>query len=127
MKRIALLIALAMGLAGCGSENDGPAVPAVTVTVQYLAATVPATPVVMSSGIQNSSDPAVPPTPTGILATQNTDTTGKITFTVPGSTSTGSLCFSSLIQRTGGFSFAQDCRTLNLLQASELLNHDQPR
>jgi hypothetical protein len=125
MRRIAMMVAAALGLAACGgSDGNDPAVSQVTVTVRYYGTTSPGRDVVMSSGIQTHPDPLVHPTPTGVLATQPTGDDGTTTFTVPGSTTTGSLCFSSLIMVQGGYEWAASCASLNALTPTVLLDHD---
>ncbi len=126
MKRIALTIAAALGLAACGGPDTAPSVSQVTVTVRYHGTTTPGTDVVMSSGIQGSSSPLVVPTPTGVLATQATGSAGTTIFTVPASTDTGNLCFSSLIMIQGGYEWAASCASLNALTPTVLLDHDAP-
>lgn len=118
MSRFTLLLAVALGLAACGG-SDSPSVTQVTVTVHQGGLPLQ-TAVVMSAGID---DTRVPPVPTGILATQNTNSSGQTVFTVPASTSTGVLCFSSTLSVAGGSSFVDDCATLNALSPTVLLEH----
>ena len=115
MKRFALLLAVALGLAACGG-SDAPSVTQVTVTVKQGGVVRPNAPVVMSSGID---DTGFMPVPTGILATQSTNASGQTVFTVPASTSTGSLCFSW--STDSGLGFAMNCATLNALSPTVLL------
>lgn len=120
MGRIISLLAVAIGLAACGG-SDGPAVTQVTVTVRQGGAVRPDAPVIMSAGIDETR---TPPVPTGqIGATQFTNASGQTVFTVPGSTTTGTLCFSSSLPLTGGSSFADDCATLNALSPTVTLQH----
>ena len=120
MGRITLLIAVVLGLAACGG-SDGPAVTQVSVTVRQGGAVLPNAPVVMSAGID---DTRRPPVPTGqIGATQNTNASGQTVFTVPGSTTTGMVCFSSSLPLAGGSSFADECASLNALSPTVVLGH----
>jgi hypothetical protein len=118
MRRVAMLAALSVGLVGCG--GDGSSVSQVTVTVRQAGLALGGVDVVASAGI----DSARPPNPTGVMETRATDASGKTTFTVPSSTSTGELCFSSYLPLPGGYSFDRDCRTLNALAAAVTLEHD---
>ena len=78
-------------------------------------------PVVMSAAIDETR---TPPLPIGVPnVTQSTNSSGQTVFTVPSSTSTGSLCFSSSRSFGAGFSFVDDCATLNALSPSILLEH----
>jgi ABC-type glycerol-3-phosphate transport system substrate-binding protein len=113
MKRLTMLLAVALGLAGCGS-SDSPSVSQVVVTVLSHGSTVANTPVVASADIDPSSI-----NPTGVIATQNTSSSGQTTFTVPSSTTSGKLCFSSLKDS----SFDAACYTLNSLPATLALEH----
>ncbi len=116
MGRITLLLAVVLSLAACGG-SDSPAVTQVTVTVRQGGAVLPDAPVVMSAGVDGT-------VPTGqIGATQTTNASGQTVFTVPGSTTTGMLCFSSTLSITGGSSFADDCATLNALSPTVVLEH----
>ena len=115
MRRFALLLAVALGLAACGG-SDSPSVSQVTVTVREAGAVRPNASVVMSSGIDETG---FMPVPTGVLATQSTNASGQTVFTVPASTSTGSLCFSW--STNSGTAFVLDCATLNALSPTVLL------
>jgi hypothetical protein len=119
MKRVAMLVALAVGMAGCGGD-DGPSVTQVTVTVRQGGTPLADTSVVESTDIDASTEPD---TPTGVLETRTTDSAGQVTFTVPASTPTGKLCFSSSVALSGGFSFSGDCKTLNALTPTVDLDH----
>ena len=120
MGRITLLLAVVLGLAACGG-SDSPAVTQITVTVRQGGAVLPNAPVVMSAGID---DTQTPPVPTGQVGpTQSTNASGQTVFTVPGSTTTGVLCFSSTLSITGGSSFADDCATLNAHSPTVVLEH----
>ncbi len=120
MSRFTLLLAVALGLAACGG-SDSPSVTQVTVTVRQGGAVLPNAPVVMSAGID---DTLIPPVPTGIPnLEQFTNASGQTVFTVPASTTTGSLCFSSALSISGGSSFTDACATLNALSATVLLEH----
>ncbi len=109
MIRYGLLFAAAFALAGCGS--DGPSVSQVTVTLTQGGTIIADGAVVESAGMDGS-------TPTGIIATQNTNSSGQTTFAVPASTSTGSLCFSA--RRIG--SSSSNCATLNSLSPAITLD-----
>lgn len=92
----------------------------VTVTVMGSGGPDPGAPVVESSGVHNGTSP---PTPTGVIETRSTDGGGKATFTVPPSTPTGQVCFSSL--PTSGISsgFTNRCMSLDALEPTVLLFH----
>ena len=113
MKRLTMLLAVTLGLAGCGG-SDSPSVSQVIVTVLSHGLAVANTPVVASADIEPASI-----TPTGVIATQNTSASGQTTFTVPSSTTSGKLCFSS----SNGSSFDAACYTLNSLPATLALEH----
>ena len=113
MKRQIILLAVALALAGCGN-SDSPSVSQVIVTVLSHGSVVANTPVVSSADIDPTSI-----TPTGVIATQNTSASGQTTFTVPSSTTSGKLCFSS----SNGSSFDAACYTLNSLPATLTLEH----
>lgn len=120
MDRIALLLAVALGLAACGG-SDSPSVTQVTVTVRQGGAVLQNAPVVMSAAIDDLQSP---PVPIGIPSLEQfTSSSGQTLFTVPSSTSTGSLCFSSSRSSAGGYSFVDACATLNALSPSILLEH----
>ncbi len=119
MKRSSLLLAVALGLAGCGG-SDGPAVSHVTVTVTLNGAVLQDSPVVASTGIDQAQSP---PVVTGALSTQNTNASGQTVFTVPSSTSTGTFCVSSTVAYLGGVGFAGECHSLNTQPATIALAH----
>jgi hypothetical protein len=120
MKRLAMLSILALGIGACGSDSNTPSVSQVTVTVRQGGGPVVGTPVQVSTAANSRSDLGT------ILDSANTDTSGQASFSVPSSTSTGSLCFSSLITSSTGGSFKAECHTLNALTATVLLDHDAP-
>jgi len=118
MKRIPALVAVTLAMMGCGSDNDNrPSVSQVTVTVRQGGATVPNTVVQASTAANSSSDLGQ------IIDSASTDSSGQVTFTVPASTSTNNLCFSSYIPSGTGGSFAADCSSLNSLTSSVALDH----
>ena len=129
MKRISVLVVLAVGLAvglaGCGGTSgstDVPIIPQVTVFVTQGGLPLKFSPVVEATGDDGKS----PPSPTGVIATQNTDDTGKTTFTLPATVPGGFLCFSSKIIYSGnatGYSFVQNCKTVNDLLPVVILDH----
>jgi hypothetical protein len=78
-------------------------------------------PVVMSAAIDETR---TPPLPIGVPdVTQSTNSSGQTVFTVPSSTSTGFLCFSSSHSSGTGSSFVDDSATLNALSPTVLLEH----
>ena len=119
MKRIAMLAAFTLGIAGCGGVDDNsPSVAQVTATVQRGGGPATGVYVQESTAVVSSEDLGT------ILDAQLTDASGQATFTVPSSTSTGQLCFSSYISWTGGESFRSSCKTLNALTRTIVLDHD---
>jgi hypothetical protein len=114
MNRSSLLLAAVavavFTLAGCGNSNS-PSVSQVTVTV-----TVGGTPwadslVVASAGMADT-------TPTDVIASQNTNSSGQTTFAVPGATTTGMMCFTSTAS-----SFISQCFSLNNLPPTLPIAH----
>jgi hypothetical protein len=92
----------------------------VTVTVMQSGGPDSGSPVVESSGINDGTSP---PSPTGVIETRSTDDVGKATFTVPSSTPTGKLCFSSLPTSGISFAFTSRCMPLNALEPTVQLFH----
>ena len=94
----------------------------VTVTVMKSNGPDPGTPVVESSGILVYEGTS-PPSPTGVIETRITDDVGRATFTVPTSTPTGEVCFSS--RPTSGIysGFTSRCLSLSALEPTVLLFH----
>jgi hypothetical protein len=90
----------------------------VTVTVLQPGGPVPGATVVESSGIDEGTSP---PIPTGVIETRSTDVAGTATFTVPSSTSTGKVCFSSPPASGISFRFASSCMSLHALEPTVLL------
>ncbi|MEI7704143.1 MAG: putative Ig domain-containing protein [Deltaproteobacteria bacterium] len=90
----------------------------VTVTASDVA--IPNSPVVASVGIDGN---ATPPVPKEVIATQGTSTLGQTVFAVPATTSTGELCFSSLLPIPGGFDFTSGCWSLDAVPAMVTLAH----
>jgi hypothetical protein len=119
MKRSSLLLAVALGLAACGG-SDSPAVSSVTVTVTLNGTALPDSPVVASTGVDITP---LTPVPTGVIATQNTNASGQTVFTVPSSTPTGSICFSSTVSYLGGVGFDSECHSLSTQPATIALTH----
>jgi hypothetical protein len=94
----------------------------VTVTVMQSNGPNSGATVVESSGIL-FSDGTAPPSPTGVIDTRITNDAGKATFTVPESTPTGEVCFSS--RPTSGIysGFTSRCMLLTGLEPTALLFH----
>jgi hypothetical protein len=90
----------------------------VTVTVLQPGGPVPGATVVESSGVDESTSP---PSPTGAIETRTTDVAGNATFTVPSSTPTGKVCFSSPPASGISFRFASSCMSLTALEPTVLL------
>ncbi len=116
MKRVVVLVVLGV-ISACGG-ND-PSVSQVTVTVKQGGAALPETAVVKSAGMDSSHRPS---TPVDVLETVSTNSSGQVTFSVPASTSTGSLCFSAAI----GNVFDYECHTLNDLPGTLQLDDVLP-
>lgn len=125
MKRLTMLVvvASAAALVRCGGDDNKPSVSQVTVTVMRAGVAQAGVPVVQSTGIDRSKEPDQP---TGVMATVATDASGQVAFSIPASTSTGEVCFSSLLSRTSGFSFIGQCKSLNILAATLTLEHSTP-
>jgi hypothetical protein len=119
MRRGTMLVAVVLGVLGCGGSDPTP-VTQVTVTVKQAGLVVANATVKESADVDSSTQP---PTPTGVITTGATGATGQVTFTVPPPTSTGILCFSSYIQVAGGYSFVNDCRSMNALSPTVELLH----
>jgi hypothetical protein len=92
----------------------------VTVTVMQPAGPVVGTSVIESSGIDEGTSP---PSPTGVIETLTTDVAGRATFTVPSSTPTGEVCYSSPPTSGISFRFASSCMPLTALEPTVLLVH----
>jgi hypothetical protein len=92
----------------------------VTVTVMQPGGPVVGVSVIESSGIDEGTSP---PEPTGVIETLGTDIAGRATFTVPSSTSTGKVCFSSPPTSGNSFRFASSCTSLTALEPTVLLVH----
>ena len=92
----------------------------VTVTVVQPGGPVAGAPVVESSGVDDGTSP---PSPTGTIETRSTDASGKATFTVPPSTPTGRVCFSSPPASGISFRFASSCMSLDALEPTVQLAH----
>ncbi len=122
MKRLAplLLASLLAPLfaAGCGSDSTPP-VTQVTVTVRQAGAVLPGATVRESAAMDRTG---FPPAPIGIIATQTTNASGQAVFAVPGSTTSGELCFSVTVSAGGAVSEADSCATLNALSPSIVLD-----
>lgn len=120
MKRIAMAVVAALLAAGCGSDSSTPTVTQVVVTVRQAGVVVQGATVYESSGMNRAVSPAVP---TGIITSLPTNASGQTAaFAVPGSTDTGSLCFSVTVTHLGATSSTDDCRTLNLVSATLVLD-----
>ena len=118
MKRLTVLVAFTLGMAGCGGDDgNAPSVSQVTVTVRQGTAAVTSEYVQESTAANSASDLGT------IINYAITDSSGQATFTVPRSTSTGNLCFSSYLTWSGGNSFVYSCKSLNELTATVALNH----
>lgn len=118
MKRVAMLVALSVWMAGCG--GNGPSVSQVVVTVRQGGVALTGVLVVKSADVDSTQHP---PIPTGVLETLTTDPSGQVTFAVPASTATGDLCFSSHLALPSGYSFVEDCKSLNALTPTVALDH----
>jgi hypothetical protein len=92
----------------------------VTVTVMQPGGPVVGTSVIESSGIDEGTSP---PSPTGVIETVTTDGAGRATFTVPSSTPTGKVCYSSPPTSGISFRFASSCMSLTALDPTVLLVH----
>ena len=115
MKKFGWILATTIALAGCGGTDSSPVPPvtSVLVTLTTGGTPVPNTPIVESTGVDTSQPSSC--IPTGVLATQSTDASGQTTFAVPPSTSTGSICFTTIFTRgSTNYTYCQ-CMTLNLL------------
>jgi hypothetical protein len=119
MRRGTMVVLVVLGVLGCGGSDPAP-ITQVTVTVKQAGVAVASTEVKESADVDGSTRP---PTPVGVITTGSTGATGQVTFTVPPSTSTGILCFSSYIPVAGGYSFANDCRSMNALSPTVELLH----
>lgn len=117
MKRIATLLAAAFLVAGCGSDSSTPSVTQVTVTVMQNGAPLSGISVVECAGVTPGSlNPPTLPVEFGVVESKATNASGQAVFNnIPGSTSTGELCFSVTQSLGGGYSHGQSCRTLNNL------------
>jgi len=92
----------------------------VTVTVMQPGGPVVGVSVIESSSIDEGTSP---PAPTGVIETLSTDVAGRATFTVPSSTPTGKVCFSSPPASGISFRFASSCSSLTALEPTVLLVH----
>jgi hypothetical protein len=112
------VIATNSGDSTATTVSIGTGVRQVTVTVLTPGGPVPGTPVVESSGLDIRMSP---PSPVGVIETRITDAAGMATFTVPPSTQTGRVCFSS--PPTSGilFNLASSCLSLDALEPTVLL------
>ncbi len=70
-------------------------------TVDYAGAPLGGIKVTLSNGLNNQS-------PTGVIATANTNSSGQATFTLPAS---GTVCISATETTNAGTSFAGNCVT----------------
>jgi hypothetical protein len=92
----------------------------VTVTVMSSGGPDPGFPVVESTAVDDGTSP---PSPVGVIETRRTDDGGKATFTVPTSTATGRVCFTSLPPSGISFAFTSRCMSLNALEPAVQLFH----
>ena len=105
IRAILSLAALSIAVVACGSAGSTPSangnnVSAATVTVIFAGSAASGQAVVESTGFDNSSTPG---TPTGILVTQSTNSSGQTTFF--GIFAAGQYCFSA----TFGFHQSYQC------------------
>jgi hypothetical protein len=93
-----------IALSGCGggggstpSTSNNPAT--TVVTVDYAGAPLAGIKVTLSTGLNNQ-------TPTGVIATAATNSSGQVTFALP---ATGTLCVSATETTNAGPTFAGNC------------------
>lgn len=114
MKRIASIAAVALLAAGCGSDSNSPAVTQVTVTVRQGGVPLQGATVVECGVVDQALSPPAC-TASSSITSSATNASGQATFNVPSSTTSGQLCFSVTVGSLGGYSHADDCKTLNAL------------
>ncbi len=126
MRRLAMMALALLGALGCGSSEPGPqGATSITVTVRRLDVQSGAWVPLPGAEVKESADvdrATNPPTIVGLVTSATTDGAGKVTFSVPASTSTGNVCVSVLLQAGGSTSFGSECWSLNVVPATSQLD-----